>query len=200
MFETADTANKSEWTPPRLFDGYRLLWPISHARRGTVYLGHDTVLDRPVIVHFFKLPEGPNRELLLSEARMAARLTHPNLVAIHRVGEVQTRLYLISEYGAGRTLEHLERPLPWQKALDLALHLSSGLQLAHRRGLLHKDISPRSIVMSESGEVKLLHLGLSETLSAPDTIPPAAREAALHAAALTESTMNLAHRDRKSVV
>ena len=194
MFETADAANKSEWTPPRLFDGYRLLWPISHARRGTVYLGHDTVLDRPVIVHFFKLPEGPNRELLLSEARMAARLTHPNLVAIHRVGEVQTRLYLISEYGAGRTLEHLERPLPWHKALDLALHLSSGLQLAHRRGLLHKDISPRSIVMSESGEVKLLHLGLSETLSAPDTIPPAAREAALQAAALTESTMNLAHR------
>jgi serine/threonine protein kinase len=116
MFEIADAANKSEWTPPRLFDGYRLLWPISHARRGTVYLGHDTVLDRPVIVHFFKLPEGPNRELLLSEARMAARLTHPNLVAIHRVGEVQTRLYLISEYGAGRTLEHLERPLPWHKS------------------------------------------------------------------------------------
>ena len=48
--------------------------------------------------------------------------------------------------------------------------------------------------MSESGEVKLLHLGLSETLSAPDTIPPAAREAALQATALTESTMNLAHR------
>src|SRR4051812_46943179 len=82
------------WQPPLEFDGYRLLGPLGHGAMGRVFLAQDTVLDRPVALKLIDaggLPDAWERERLLVEARAVARLQHPNVVGIYRVGEVEGR-------------------------------------------------------------------------------------------------------------
>lgn len=207
MSQNPAQAAPTAWIPPREFDGYRLLWTLSRGRRGTVYLGHDSVLDRPVTAYFIDALDEPAREQMLGEARAAAKLLHPNLVTVYRVGEVDGRLYLIAEYVRGQALSALARPVPGRQVLDIALNLSSALALAHRRGVLHRGVRPRNIIVPTTspgeGEVKLLNLGLAGLLDAaeldPPTDPPSADAAARllegePAAELHASTVNLAHR------
>lgn len=176
MLENSAQATSTAWIPPREFDGYRLLWTMSRGRRGTVYLGHDSVLDRPVIAYFIDALDEAAREQMLSEARAAAKLLHPNLVTVYRVGEVDGRLYLIAEYVRGQALSVLPRPVPWRQVLDIALNLASALALAHRRGVLHRAVRPRNIIVpganASEGEVKLLNLGLAGLLDAAELDPP----------------------------
>jgi serine/threonine protein kinase/formylglycine-generating enzyme required for sulfatase activity len=208
MLQNPAQAAPTAWIPPREFDGYRLLWTLSRGRRGTVYLGHDSVLDRPVTAYFIDALDEPAREQMLGEARAAAKLLHPNLVTVYRVGEVDGRLYLIAEYVRGQALSALARPVPPRQVLDIALNLASALALAHRRGVLHRGVRPRNIIVPATGtgegEVKLLNLGLAGLLDAaeldPPTDPPLATAAAAAlgerdaAADLRTSTVSLAQR------
>ena len=102
---------------------------------GEVYLGHDLLLDRPVAIKFIFSDESDehNRQQFLAEARAAARLQHPNVVTVHRVGEIDGRPYIISEYIRGQNLESMQKPIPWQRALMLGVGLARGLAAAHRR-------------------------------------------------------------------
>ncbi len=176
MLQNPAQATSAAWTPPREFDGYRLLWTLSRGRRGTIYLGHDSVLDRPVTAYFIDALDEQAREQMLSEARAAAKLLHPNLLTVYRVGEVEGRLYLIAEYVRGQALSGVARPMPWRQVLDIALNLASALALAHRRGVLHRGVRPRNIIVptthSTEGEVKLLNLGLAGLLDAAELDPP----------------------------
>ncbi len=166
------------WTPPAEFDEYRLVRPIGRGRTGRVYLAHDTLLERPVAVKF--IPSlGPNAlARFLVEARAAARIQHPNVVTLYRVGQLDEQPYLISEFIRGVSLDRLARPVPWERALAIGKDLARGLAAAHRRGVLHRDIKPGNAVLTESGEVKLLDFGLAKLLdtAAPGaeapTIPP----------------------------
>src|SRR5215216_6059108 len=87
------------WSPPKAFDEYRLLRLLGRGGMGEVYLAHDTMLDRPVAVKFISAidPEVGAREQFLIEARAAARLQHPNVLTIYRVGELDDHPFLISE-------------------------------------------------------------------------------------------------------
>ena len=76
------------------------------------------------------------------EARAAARLQHPNVLTVYRVGELDGRPYLITEFIRGKTLDEVETPMPWGRALELGVGLARGLAAAHRRGVLHRDIKP----------------------------------------------------------
>jgi len=132
------------WKPPEYFEEYRLRRRVGRGGFGEVYLGHDLLLDRPIAVKFISTlqPDSRMRERFLSEARAAARLQHPNVVSIYRVGEVSGRLFIVSEYLRGKSLAALPKPLPWQRVLEIGVALVRGLAAAHRAGVLHRVNRP----------------------------------------------------------
>ena len=156
----------ADWLPPARFDEYRLLEALGRGSMGQVWLAHDTVLDRLVAVKFLVELAGRDavRQRFLTEARAAARVQHPNVIAIYRVGEIGRRPYLISEYVRGESLDRIARPVAWPRLLELARGLARGLAAAHQRGVLHRDLKPANAIVSETGEVKLLDFGLAKLL------------------------------------
>src|SRR5688572_10078426 len=107
----------SDFRPPQAFDEYRLVRPLGRGGMGQVHLAHDTRLDRMVAIKFIAaaVPDETARRRLFTEARATARIQHPNVVAIHRIGELGTRPYIVSEYVQGRSLEDLTKPIGWQR-------------------------------------------------------------------------------------
>src|SRR5262249_33661588 len=147
---------------------YRLLEPLGQGAMGQVYLAHDMLLDRKVAVKFVSelTPTSAGREQFFIEARAIARLSHPNVVAIYRVGEHLQRPYLVPECVRGEALSNVKRPLDYARTLALALGLGRGLAAAHRRGVLHRDIKPANVVLGEEGDAKLLDFGLAKLVDA----------------------------------
>lgn len=154
------------WSPPKSFDEYRILRPLGKGGMGEVYLAHDMVLDRPVAVKFISAlePTSGAHEQFLTEARAAARLQHPNVLTIYRVGEFDDRPFIISEFIRGRALDTVVKPMPWKRALELGIGLSRGLAAAHRNGVLHRDIKPGNAIIGDDGKVTLLDFGLAKLM------------------------------------
>src|SRR6185436_10614835 len=117
------------WEPPRVIDEFRIERELGHGGMGVVYLAHDTGLDRQVAIKFIAedQPEPLIRHYFENEARLLARLQHPNVVAVFRVGQVEGHPYIVSEYVVGRSLARLEVPLPWSRVLALGVGLARGL-------------------------------------------------------------------------
>src|SRR5689334_10892998 len=163
------------WSPPEELDEYRLVRMLGRGAMGQVYLAHDSLLDRPVALKFVRADNPETRARFFEEARAIARLQHPNVVAIYRVAEVARHPYLVSEYVRGRTLDQLDRPVPWRQVLDLALDLTRGLAAAHRCGVLHRDVKPANTILTDEGRAKLLDFGLARvTDGSPDEEPAVA--------------------------
>ena len=186
-------ASGSSWKPLQQFDEYVLIRLLGQGSMGRVYLARDTVLDRPVAVKFIGnvAPDADDRERFLVEARAVARLQHPNVVTIYRVGELEGHPYIITEYIAGKSLSELGLPVPWRKVLELGVGLARGLAAAHRHGVLHRDIKLANVVLSETGEVKLLDFSLAKLLDPTSTEraskpPPAAADAVRAATSAVE--------------
>lgn len=174
------------WSPDERFDDFVVLRPLGRGGMGRVFLGHDQALDRPVALKFVSSdqPSASERERFLLEARAIARLAHPNVVAVFRVGETAGRPYLAYELVKGRTFHELAAPLAWQVVLTLATGLARGLEAVHRAGLVHRDIKPANVILSDAGEVKLLDFGLAKGL---DDVAPASRMTDLRAVDLTHT-------------
>ncbi|MEP7126106.1 MAG: bifunctional serine/threonine-protein kinase/formylglycine-generating enzyme family protein [Byssovorax sp.] len=154
------------WAPPDEFDDYEVMRPLGQGSMGNVYLAEDRVLTRLVAVKFIAALE-PNveaRQRFLIEARAAARVQHPNVVSIYRVGEIDGRPYLVTEFARGRTLDRLPRPVPTAEALAIGLDLARGLAAAHRKGVLHCDIKSANVIVTDEGSAKLLDFGLATLL------------------------------------
>jgi WD40 repeat protein/serine/threonine protein kinase len=155
-----------DFRPPAQVDEYKVIELIGRGAMGQVYLGHDTNLERRVAIKFIAplRPGSALRERFIVEARAIARLLHPNVVAIYRVGTVDGLPYLVYEFVQGRSLSEIEKPLPWRRALKIAVDLTKGLAEAHQRGVLHRDIKPANVLLSDRDEVKLLDFGLAKLL------------------------------------
>ncbi|KFE64800.1 bifunctional serine/threonine-protein kinase/formylglycine-generating enzyme family protein [Hyalangium minutum] len=138
--------------------------PLGRGSTGQVFLAHDTLLERAVAVKF--LPAGDQAGLarFLNEARAAARVQHPHVVTLYRVGQVEGYAYLVTEYTPGVSLDRVKKPVPWERALQVGRDLARGLAAAHRRGVLHRDLKPGNIIITEPGQAKLLDFGLAKLL------------------------------------
>ncbi|MGZ3438895.1 MAG: serine/threonine-protein kinase, partial [Polyangia bacterium] len=163
------------WSPPAEFEEFRLVRYLGGGGMGHVWLAHDLLLDRPVAVKFIGgvEPDAAATERVLAEARAAARLQHPNVAAVYRVGQLGRRPYIISEYVRGESLDRLAKPLPSARAIELAVQLCRGLGAAHRRGVLHRDLKPANAILADGGEVKLVDFGLAQLFGA-SPLPPIA--------------------------
>lgn len=160
-------AATAKFAPPEQFEEYRIVRLLGGGAMGQVYLAHDTLLDRPVAIKFIanieeQVLENELRERFFIEARAIARLQHPNVVLIYRVGEWQRRPYLVSEFVRGQSLDRMQKPLPWTRVHRIGIGLSRGLAAAHRRGVLHRDIKPANTMLTSDGEVKILDFGLAK--------------------------------------
>lgn len=159
-----DATAVQAWEPPSEIEEYRLIERIGAGGMGAVYLAHDRLLDRAVAIKFLTstLSEASRRRFVV-EARAAARIHHPNVMAVHRVGEVGEHPYIVSEYVRGKVLSALPLPLPWTRALELGIGLARGLATAHRQGVLHRDIKlANAIIDTTTGEPKLLDFSLAK--------------------------------------
>jgi serine/threonine protein kinase len=157
---------------------------------GAVYLALDTRLQRRVALKVILESDKPedlkeSAARLLREARAAASLTHPNVVGVFDVGEVEGRVYLAMEYVVGKTLRELLRDdeAPWQRRLRWLVDVARALAAAHREGLVHRDIKPENVMVREDGIVKVLDFGIARRTAAP--VDPTGKTESAHLATLT---------------
>jgi eukaryotic-like serine/threonine-protein kinase len=137
----------------------------------TVYLARDGLLDRLVVLKVLAehLAHDPAfRDRFVREARLAARLVHPNIVQVYDVGEDERGPFIVMEYVDGETLadELMRRgKLPPAEAVAIGLQLCSALEAAHTAQLVHRDIKPQNILRTRDGKVKLADFGIARSLA-----------------------------------
>jgi Tol biopolymer transport system component/predicted Ser/Thr protein kinase len=136
---------------------------IATGGMGVVYRARDTRLDRVVAIKVLRPSASDNqtRQRLKREAQAAVKVQHENICAVYDICEENGREFLVMEYLDGRTLaEQLGRLIPVETALRYAVQIAAALEQAHRRGIAHRDLTPRNIIVTKSG-VKLLDFGLA---------------------------------------
>ncbi|ASA96248.1 Stk1 family PASTA domain-containing Ser/Thr kinase [Anoxybacillus flavithermus] len=155
----------------RLNDRYKLLQLIGGGGMANVYLARDIILDRDVAVKVLRL-DFVNDELFIKrfrrEAQAATSLNHENIVTIYDVGEDDGIYYMVMEYVRGCTLKQYiqqHAPLPVQEALRMMDQLTGAIAHAHQNGVIHRDIKPQNILVSEDGTLKITDFGIAVALS-----------------------------------
>jgi Tol biopolymer transport system component len=149
---------------------YEIVASLSAGGMGEVYLARDTRLHRDVALKILPgtiASEPDRRRRFLQEARAAAALNHPGIVAIYDVDFEREVPFLVTELVDGRTLRHeVERgALPLKRAVDFAAQVADALAAAHAAGIVHRDLKPENIMVTREGRIKILDLGLAKILS-----------------------------------
>jgi eukaryotic-like serine/threonine-protein kinase len=148
---------------------YRLDEVLGSGGMAVVYRARDEELDRPVAIKVLAdnlAADEAFRKRFLREARLAARLSHRNVVQVYDSGEADGRPYIIMEYVEGETLADVlarRGRLPAWEAVELALQVCSGLDHAHRAGLVHRDIKPRNLLLCPDGTIKIVDFGIARS-------------------------------------
>ena len=155
----------------QLLDGrYRIDAKVARGGMATVFEAFDTRLDRTVavkVMHAGLAQDDAFVQRFKREAKSAARLQHPNVVAIFDQGEDQGRVYLVMELVAGRTLRALLRErgrLDADEALGVTEGLLTALAAAHDAGIVHRDVKPENVLITDSGQVKVADFGLARAI------------------------------------
>jgi eukaryotic-like serine/threonine-protein kinase len=146
---------------------YRLERPLGHGGMASVYLARDSELDRDVALKLLADNLGGDESLrkrFVREARLAARLSHPNVVSVFDAGEDGGRPYIVMEYVDGENLAELlsrRGSLPPEEARGLALQAAHGLAHAHAAGLVHRDMKPHNLILRRDGTLKIADFGIA---------------------------------------
>ena len=160
----------------RLLDGrYRIGARVARGGMASVYEATDVRLDRTVAVKIMHPGMGDGSadddfaQRFVREARAAARLSHPNVVAVFDQGTDGDTVFLVMEYVPGQTLRDViraEAPLSPRRALALLEPVVAALAVAHQAGLIHRDIKPENVLIAEDGQMKVADFGLAKAVSA----------------------------------
>src|SRR5271166_2598813 len=159
-------------TPGTILGQYEIRSPLGAGGMGEVYRAHDTRLDREVAIKV--LPESLTSDAdrlrrFEQEARAAAALNHPNILAVYQMATHDGVSFMVTELLDGETLrERLRRgPVPIRKAIDYGVQIAHGLVAAHDKGIVHRDLKPENLFVTKEGRVKILDFGLAK-LKQPD--------------------------------
>jgi tetratricopeptide (TPR) repeat protein/TolB-like protein len=154
----------------RMVAHYRIVECLGGGAMGKVYKAEDTVLHRPVALKFLPAPLTDDDEAskrFLREARATSTLDHPNICTIHEISQADDgSWYIAMAWYEGRTLKSMlkDGPLPPELALRFARQIALGLAQAHDQNVVHRDIKPDNIIVTEQGVVKVLDFGLARFL------------------------------------
>src|SRR6266581_8568501 len=151
----------------QLFGHYRVLEKIGSGGMGEVFRARDERLGRNVALKLIRPASSDNPDHLRrfeQEARAAAALNHPNILAIYDVGFEGTTPYIVSELLEGKNLRQRlsEGPVPVRDAADYALQIAQGLTAAHDRLIVHRDLKPENLFLTHDGRIKILDFGVAK--------------------------------------
>ncbi|MBL8973188.1 MAG: serine/threonine protein kinase, partial [Myxococcales bacterium] len=167
---------------------FTVLERLGEGAMGIVYAAYDDQLDRKVAVKVLRSDtlrrEPQARERLLREAQAMARLSHPNIVTVHEVGDHDGEVFIAMEFVRGQNLASwLREARPWRARVEALIHAGRGLAAAHAAGLVHRDFKPANVLVGVDGEVKVLDFGLARAVDrehAPEQPPPLLRTSVTH--------------------
>ena len=150
---------------------YEILEKIGNGGMATVYKAQDQVLKRYVAVKVLRDEFTTDEEFIKrfnTEAQSAASLTHPNIVSIYDVGNEDNVYYIVMELIQGKTLKQIideDGVLPWKWSIDIASQIASALETAHKNNIVHRDIKPHNIIITEDGVAKVTDFGIAKAVS-----------------------------------
>ncbi|HET7143122.1 MAG TPA: protein kinase [Anaerolineales bacterium] len=146
---------------------YQILELIGEGGMASVYKGYDTRLEREVAIKFIQHEAFPPNQLVTMlkrferEAKALGGLSHPNIVGVIDYGEFEGMPYLVMVYLSGGTLrERLGKPMPWRNAIRLLLPVAHALEYTHEHNIIHRDVKPSNILMTDNGQPMLTDFGL----------------------------------------
>ena len=154
-----------------LANRYEIIEKIGNGGMATVYKAKDHVLNRNVAVKILKDEFITDNEFIKrfrTEAQSAASLTHPNIVSIYDVGNEGDIYYIVMELIQGKTLKEIineDGKLSWKWSVNIAIQMASALETAHKNGIIHRDIKPHNIIITEDGMAKVTDFGIAKAVS-----------------------------------
>lgn len=159
-------------------DRYHILEKLGEGGMAVVYKAFDTRLDSDVAIKFIRMEKltlenaDKARYRFKREARALANLTHPNIVKVIDYGEYEGQPYLVMPLLSGGTLKHklTRRPIPYQSAAKILLPIARALDYAHKQKMIHRDVKPSNILLTESGEPLLSDFGVAKILEEEATV------------------------------
>src|SRR6266571_1825278 len=181
--ETSTQSETEKFQPPtveevaKLFPQLEILAFIGKGGMGAVYKARQPALDRFVALKILppQVASGTGfAERFTREARALARLSHPNIVAVHDFGQVNGLPFFLMEFVDGLNLRQLERAgkLSSRQALQIVPQICEALQFAHDEGIVHRDIKPENILLDKKGRVKIADFGIAKIMGGSDKVNP----------------------------
>jgi len=152
---------------------YKILEKIGEGGMGVVYKAEDTKLKRTVALKLLPpelTKDAQARARFIQEAQAAAALDHPNICAVHEIGEAEGATYIVMPYIKGQSLKEkiAAGPIGVEEALSIAGQVAEGLKEAHDRGITHRDIKPANIMLTEKAQAKIMDFGLAKLEAGAD--------------------------------
>ncbi len=151
-----------------LLNRYLIEAQLGQGGMGRVYRAHDTLLNRPTALKVLNTSGlgTTGKARLLAEAQAAARLNHPNIVAIYDAGEAEGQPFIVMELVEGESLRAYQ-PQSLTELLDLARQICAALEHAHAAGIIHRDLKPENIILTPTKTLKLMDFGLARSADRP---------------------------------